>query len=74
MTLNELKPGQNCHIVKVNAEGVTGQRLLDMGFVPGTKLHIIRNAPLVDPVELLLRGYQVSIRHSEAKEIEVVIP
>ncbi len=74
MTLNELKPGQKCHIVKVNVGGATGQRLLDMGFVPGTKIDVIRNAPLVDPVELLLRGYQVSIRHSEAKEIEVVIP
>ena len=74
MTLNELKPGQNCHIVRIDISGVTGQRLLDMGFVPGTKIDVIRNAPLVDPVELLLRGYQVSIRHSEAKEIEVVIP
>ncbi len=71
MTLDELKPGQKCHIVKVNAGGVTGQRLLDMGFVPGAKIDVIRNAPLVDPMELSLKGYQVSIRHSEAKEIEI---
>ncbi|MCK4244193.1 MAG: ferrous iron transport protein A [Candidatus Omnitrophica bacterium] len=74
MTLDELKPGQKCHIAKVNAEGVTGQRLLDMGFVPGAKIHIIRNAPLVDPVEILLKGYHISIRHSESKEIEIVVP
>ncbi len=73
MTLDELKPGQKCHIVKVNAGGVTGQRLLDMGFVPGAKIDVIRNAPLVDPMELLLKGYRVSIRHSEAKEIEMIL-
>ncbi len=73
MTLNELKPGQECYIVEVKAGGVTGQRLSDMGFVPGTKIKVVRNAPLVDPVELLLRGYQVSVRHSEAKDIEIII-
>ena len=73
MTLDELNPGQECCIVEVKVGGVTGQRLSDMGFVPGTKIKVIRNAPLVDPVELLLRGYQVSVRHSEAKDIEIII-
>ncbi len=71
MTLNELKPHQECRVVEVKVEGVVGQRLSDMGFIPGTRIKVIRNAPLVDPVDLLIRGYHVSIRHSEAKEIEV---
>ena len=73
MTLDELKPGQEGYIVEVKVSGVTGQRLSDMGFVPGTRIKVVRNAPLVDPVELLLRGYQVSVRHSEAKDIEIII-
>ncbi|MEA3486815.1 MAG: ferrous iron transport protein A [Thermodesulfobacteriota bacterium] len=71
MTLNDVKPGQTCRIVCVNLDGATGQRLMDMGFMPGTKVKIVRNAPLVDPVDLLLRGYHVGIRHHEAKGVEV---
>jgi ferrous iron transport protein A len=66
-----MKPGQECRIVEVNIGGATGQRLLDMGFISGTRIKIIRNAPLVDPVDLLLKGYHVGIRHSEAKFVEV---
>lgn len=71
MTLDEMKPGQIAEIIDVTADGVLGQRLLDMGFIPGTKLHIVRNAPLIDPVELEMKGYHISLRHSEAKEVEV---
>jgi ferrous iron transport protein A len=71
MTLDEIRPGQECRIVRQNLGGATGQRLMDMGFMPGTKVEVIRNAPLVDPVDLLLRGYHVSIRHAEAKGVEV---
>ena len=71
MTLDEIRPGQECRIMKVNIGGATGQRLMDMGFIPGTKIHVIRNAPLVDPVEFSIRGYHVSLRHSEAKGVEV---
>ncbi len=71
MTLNDIKLGCECRIVEVNLGGATGQRLMDMGFTPGTKVKIVRNAPLVDPVNLLLRGYHVSIRHNEAKGVEV---
>ena len=73
MTLNELKPGQECRVVKVNVEGVTGQRLLDMGLVPGTQIRVVRNAPLVGPVDFQLRGYHVSMRHSEARGVEVIL-
>lgn len=71
MTLNDLKPGQECRIVEVEVGGATGQRLLDMGFIPGTPVKVVRNAPLVDPVELLVRGFHVSVRHSEAKSVQV---
>jgi ferrous iron transport protein A len=73
MTLNELKPGQECRVVKVNIGGVTGQRLLDMGFIPETRIKVVRNAPLVDPVDLLLKGYHVGVRHSEARGVEVIL-
>jgi ferrous iron transport protein A len=73
MTLDKLRPGQECLVVKVNIGGVTGQRLLDMGFIPKTKIKVIRNAPLVDPVDLLIKGYHVSMRHSEARGVEVTL-
>jgi ferrous iron transport protein A len=71
MTLDEMKPRQECEIVDVITDGILGQRLMDMGFIPGTRIRIIRNAPLIDPIEIEVKGYNVSIRHSEAKEVEV---
>jgi len=71
MTLNEMKPGDACRIKKITARGRLGQRLMDMGFFPGMEINVVRNAPLVDPVELKLGGYHVSIRHDEAKFVEV---
>ena len=71
MTLNNIKPGCECRIKEVNLVGSTGQRLMDMGFMPGTKVKVVRNAPLVDPIDLLLRGFHVSIRRHEAKGVEV---
>jgi ferrous iron transport protein A len=52
MTLDEVKIGRECSVVDVLAGGALGQRLLDMGFVPGTRIKVIRNAPLIDPVEI----------------------
>lgn len=71
MTLDELKPGIACTMTDIKAEGALGQRLMDLGFYPGAEIEVVRNAPLVDPVELHLDGYHVSIRHTEAKHIEV---
>lgn len=73
MTLDEIKPDQECEIVDITSEGIMGQRLLDMGFIPGTRIKVIRNAPLVDPVEFELKGYNISLRHSEAKQVEVIL-
>ncbi|WP_319468630.1 FeoA family protein [uncultured Pseudodesulfovibrio sp.] len=71
MTLDELKPGTRCVMSDITVDGSLGQRLMDLGFYPGAEIEIVRNAPLVDPVELHLDGYHVSIRHNEAKHIEV---
>ncbi|MEF2232165.1 MAG: FeoA family protein [Pseudodesulfovibrio sp.] len=71
MTLDELQPGVSCTMTDITAAGALGQRLMDLGFYPGVEIAIVRNAPLVDPVELQLDGYHVSLRHSEARHIEV---
>lgn len=71
MTLDEVKPGSTVKIVKNGAGGVIGQRLMDMGFFKGVTIKVIRNAPLVDPVEFLLGRQHVTVRHSEAATIEV---
>jgi ferrous iron transport protein A len=73
MTLDEMKPGQVCQIVDVIADGMLGQRLMDMGFIPGTHIRVVRNAPLIDPIEIEMREYHISLRHSEAKGVEVKI-
>jgi ferrous iron transport protein A len=71
MTLDEMKPGSECLVKKLIAKDKLGQRLVDMGVYPGLRLKVIRNAPLEDPMELELEGYYVSLRHEEAKFVEV---
>ncbi|MCK5451654.1 MAG: ferrous iron transport protein A [Candidatus Omnitrophica bacterium] len=73
MTLDEIKPGQKCSVVDISAEGILGQRMLDMGFMPETIIEVVRNAPLADPIEIYMRGYLLTLRHSEAKAVEVVL-
>jgi len=71
MTLDDMKPGSECLIKKITAQDKLGQRLMDMGVYPGLMLKVIRNAPLEDPMEIVLDGYYVSIRHEEARYVEV---
>ncbi|WP_285906462.1 FeoA family protein [Pseudodesulfovibrio pelocollis] len=71
MTLDEMKPGTLCVMVDLHTAGPLGQRLMDLGFCPGANIEVVRNAPLVDPVVLHLDGYNVSIRHDEARYVEV---
>ena len=71
MSLDEIRLGERCRIKRIMASGLLGQRLLDMGFIPGVEIEVIRNAPLIDPVEIRLGEYQVSIRHEEARYVEV---
>ena len=71
MTLNDLGIGKEAVITAVNGEGSLRLRLLDMGLIPGTKVKVIKIAPLGDPMEITLRGYELNIRREHAKEIDV---
>lgn len=71
MTLNELKIGQKSKIVAVNGEGALRRRLLDMGLTPHTEIMVRKVAPMGDPIELHLRGYELTLRIDDAKKIEM---
>jgi len=71
MTLNEINRGEACVMTDLTVDGALGQRLMDMGFFPGAAIKVVRNAPLVDPVEIELEGTFITIRHDEAAHIAV---
>ncbi|MCY1714099.1 FeoA family protein [Caproiciproducens galactitolivorans] len=71
MTLNELKIGQTSKIIAVNGAGALRRRLLDMGLTPHTEVMVRKVAPMGDPIEIHLRGYELTIRIDDAKNIEV---
>lgn len=71
MTLNELKIGQSSKILAVNGEGALRRRLLDMGLTPRTEIMVRKVAPMGDPIEIHLRGYELTLRIEDAKKIEV---
>jgi ferrous iron transport protein A len=70
-TLAELAVGARAIVDDVDAEGRMALRLLEMGFVPGVEVALVKRAPLGDPLELRLRGYHVSLRRAEAAAITV---
>lgn len=72
MTLNELKTGQYAVITDVGGEGALRCRLLDMGLIPKTKVMIRKVAPMGDPIELFLRGYELTIRLEDAEKITIL--
>lgn len=71
MTLAELKIGSSAIIVKVNGERDLRQHFLDMGLIPGAKVKLLKYAPMGDPMELLIHGYQLTLRIADAKNIEI---
>ena len=71
MTLNEVKPGQTATIARINGAGPVKRRIMDMGLTKGTEVAVRKVAPLGDPIELTVRGYELSIRKDEAAAIEV---
>ncbi len=73
MTLDKLKVGEKGVITKVGGEGVLRCRLLDMGLIPKTEIEVVKVAPLGDPIELHIRGYELTIRIEDAKKIEVSV-
>jgi Fe2+ transport system protein FeoA len=73
MTIAELLPGQGGIIESVGGAGETRDRLLDMGLTPGTRITLRKTAPLGDPLQLSLRGYELSIRKADASRISVAL-
>lgn len=71
MTLDELERARRAHVRAVTGRGPMTVRLLEMGFVPGVEVALVKRAPLGDPLELRLRGFHVSLRRAEAKRIQV---
>ena len=69
-TLKEVKVGETATVVKLHGEGATKRRIMDMGLTKGTEVYIRKVAPLGDPVEITIRGYELSIRKADAELIE----
>ena len=70
-TLREAKVGQTVKVIKLLGEGAVKRRIMDMGITKGVELHIRKVAPLGDPVEVNVRGYELSIRKADAEMIEI---
>ncbi|HOO61055.1 MAG TPA: ferrous iron transport protein A [Bacillota bacterium] len=70
-TLKDVKVGETCTVVKLYGEGAIKRRIMDMGITKGVEIHVRKVAPLGDPMELNLRGYELSIRKNDAELIEV---
>ena len=73
LSLNELKIGQTAVIRAVNGQCALRGRLLDMGLTPHTKIMLRKIAPMGDPIEVTLRGYELTLRVADAKQIEVEV-
>lgn len=71
MTLQEVKVGGTVKVVRLSGTGPVKRRIMDMGLTKGTEITIRKIAPLGDPIELTVRGYELSIRKDEAAAIEV---
>ena len=71
MTLKELKPGKNARIEAVGGEGALRQHFLDMGLIPGCDVTVVKLAPMGDPMELMIRGYELTLRMDDAAQIRI---
>ncbi len=70
-TLKDLRPGEQGTVVQINTKGALKRRLVDMGITPGVLIMIRKIAPLGDPIEINLRGYELTIRKEEAQNIVI---
>ncbi len=70
-TLKDISVGGTCTVVKLHGEGPTKRRIMDMGITKGVEILVRKVAPLGDPMELNVRGYELSIRKADAEKIEV---
>lgn len=70
-TLKEVKCGESVSVVKISGEGAVKRRIMDMGITKGTSVYVRKVAPLGDPIEVTVRGYELSLRKADAEMIEV---
>ncbi len=70
-TLKEVKAGDKVHVVKLHGEGAVKRRIMDMGLTKGVDVQVRKVAPLGDPIEITVRGYELSLRKADAEMIEV---
>ena len=70
-TLREVKCGNSVSVVKLHGEGAVKRRIMDMGITKGIPIYIRKVAPLGDPIEVTVRGYELSLRKADAEQIEV---
>ena len=70
-TLKEVKVGQTVKVVKLHGEGAVKRRIMDMGITKGVEIYVRKVAPLGDPVEVTVRGYELSLRKNDAEMVEV---
>ena len=70
-TLRETRIGDTVKVVKLHGEGAVKRRIMDMGITKGTEIYVRKVAPLGDPIELTVRGYELSLRKADAEMIEV---
>ena len=71
MTLNDAKIGQTVTVTKITGEGAVKRRIMDMGITKGVEVYVRKVAPLGDPVEVTVRGYELSLRKADSQMIEV---
>lgn len=71
MTLKDLKPGQEGKVVSIGEKGPMRRRIMDMGVTPGVLIKVVKVAPLGDPIEITVRGYELSLRKEEAENIQI---
>ena len=70
-TLKEAKIGETVTVLKLHGEGAIKRRIMDMGITKGVQIHVRKVAPLGDPIEITVRGYELSLRKADAEKIEV---
>ena len=70
-TLRDAKVGQTVQVVKLHGEGAVKRRIMDMGLTKGVEVSVRKLAPLGDPIEITIRGYELSIRKADAETIEI---
>ena len=69
--LREVPVGGNAKVVRIHGEGAVTRRIMDMGITKGVEIHVRKVAPLGDPIEITVRGYELSLRKADAENIEV---